>query len=457
MQKIEKELFIPEEFQPGIKKISSILLKNGFECYIVGGAVRDFLLGKKQYDFDFTTNARPNDIIQIFKKTVPTGIKHGTITVLAGGKSFEVTTFRSDGKYFDGRHPEEVHFSDTLEEDIIRRDFTINGLAYDVQKCIIVDYAGGLIDLDKKIIRTIGSSIDRLSEDGLRAYRACRFAAKLNFDIEPSVIESIKQTLSISEKVSAERVRDEFLKTLTSDKPSIGIEYMRVSGLLNLFLPELFNTYGVGQNKYHTYDVYYHCLYSCDAAPANHPVLRLAALFHDIGKPASRSTGTDGEYTFYNHEMISVKIVKNILRRLKFSNEEISRIVNLVRNHMFHYTTDWSDGAVRRFMRKVGVENIGELIELRKADRSGNTSREGLPQQIYELKHRIAKIIEAENAISVKDLKINGNTLMKELNISQGPLIGKLLNDLLEIILDNPELNNEADLIKCAHELFVVE
>ena len=454
MRILQKQLEIPKLYRDGIEKITSTFKKNNYECYMVGGSVRDLYLGKDAYDFDFATNARPEQVMKLFRRVAPTGIKHGTVTLLIDDNSFEVTTYRNDGKYVDGRRPENVTFSDTLEQDVMRRDFTINGLAYDVFTGQIIDYVNGIEDIEKGIIRTIGSAIDRLSEDGLRSFRACRLASKLGFNIDDTTLEAIHSTLDIAGMVSAERIRDELVKLLQTDKPSVGIEYMRETGLLKLVLPELDECYGVGQNKFHTFDVYYHCVYACNAAPKNNSLVRLTALLHDIGKVPTRREGDGGDFVFYNHEVIGSRMTKRIMRRLKFSNEEIDRTVNLVYNHMFHYTDEWTDGAVRRFMRKVGVENLPDLFEVRMADRKGNGSREGLPVPVKTLESRIHHILEAENAITVKDLNINGYIIMEEFKVQPGPVVGHVLNELLEIVLDHPELNTKEYLLEKAKEIF---
>ncbi len=451
---IINNLKIPDEFYDRLGDFINTFDKSGFECYLIGGCVRDLMLGYEIYDYDFATNARPEQVMKMFRRVIPTGIKHGTVTVLVKDMEFEVTTFRADGTYLDGRRPEQVHYAGSLDEDVMRRDFTINGMAYDFKKEEVIDHVGGLDDLNKGIIRTIGNPIDRFSEDGLRTFRACRFAAKLGFTIEEKTFEAISETLNVSAMVSAERVREELMKLLTSTRPSIGIEYMRRSGLLNLWLPELDSCYEIGQNKFHVHDIYYHSLYSCDAAPADKPLIRLSALLHDIGKVNTRRIGDDGDYTFYNHEVIGARQVRKILKRLKFSNTECETVNNLVINHMFHYTDDWSDGAVRRFMRKVGVENIPDLFILREADRIGNGSRTGLPEPIMKLQKRIDKVIEAENAITVRDLNIDGNILMKRFDLSPGPMIGKILHELLEIVLDHPDMNTEEILLEKAAEIY---
>jgi poly(A) polymerase/tRNA nucleotidyltransferase (CCA-adding enzyme) len=445
---------LPESTGREITKIARSLRQAGFECYLVGGSVRDLIMGGTALDFDFATDARPEEVMKVFRRVIPTGIKHGTVTVMMGELGFEVTTYRADGAYLDGRRPESVRFSRTLTEDVARRDFTINGLAYDVLKEEVVDLVEGLADIERKTIRTIGEPDARFGEDGLRPLRACRFAAKLGFSIEDETFAAIGRSLEVAGRVSMERVRDELMKMLEAETPSIGIEYMRESGLLQLFLPELAACFGVMQNKYHLYDIYYHSLYSCDAAPPEKPLIRLAALLHDLGKVATRREGDDGDNTFYNHEVIGTRLAKRIMRRLKFSNDEVAAVANLVANHMFHYTEEWTDGAVRRFMRKVGLENLDNLIALRVADRVGNGMRGGLPQPIRVLMKRIEKIIEDENAITVKDLDIDGHAVMEEFGVQPGPIVGAILNELLELVLDSPEMNTRETLIAKAREIY---
>ncbi len=444
---------IPERELKVLKKIVSKFNENGFQCYLVGGSVRDLILGSFSGDFDFATDARPDDVMKLFKKVIPTGIKHGTVTLLMDDLSIEITTFRSDGKYIDGRRPEEVFFSDSLEVDVKRRDFTINGLAYDLLTNRVLDHVGGLDDIRLGMIRTIGNPRERFSEDGLRPFRACRLASKLGFTIHDETFSAIPDTLKIAAAVSPERVRDELIKILESETPSVGFEYLRKTGLLKLMLPELDSCYGVSQNRFHTYDIYYHSLFSADSAPRERPLLRLAALLHDIGKLPTRRMGDEGDYTFYNHEVVGAKITRKAMKRLKFSNDDISYANNLILNHMFHFTDEWTDGAVRRFMRKVGVEYLDDIFLLRLADRKGTGSREGMPAPIKKLIKRIDRIIEDENAITVKDLDINGNIIMEELSLKQGPLIGKILNELLEVILDDPEKNRREILLELAQEI----
>jgi poly(A) polymerase/tRNA nucleotidyltransferase (CCA-adding enzyme) len=392
--------------------------------------------------------------MQLFRRTIPTGVKHGTVTVLSRGQAVEVTTFRSDGKYSDARHPDSVTYAKTILEDLSRRDFTINGIAYNPINDTLVDPYGGKGDIEKKIIRTIGDPVERFNEDGLRPYRACRFAAQLHFSIENNTAKAIGASFESAGEVSAERIRDEFIKIIQSEKPSIGIELLRITGLLELFLPEILTGFGINQNVYHRFDIYYHNLYTCDAADPGDYRVRLAALFHDIGKYYAKRE-IEGRHkgkksVFYNHEIIGAGITKRIMRRLRFSNNDIKMVIHLIRNHMFHYTYLWTDGAVRRFMRKVGLDNIDSLFELRRADRIGNGLKRGESKAVENLKVRIDKIIEQENAITVKDLALNGYDIMREFNLKPGPLIGKILNHLLEEILDDPSKNTRETLINLA-------
>jgi tRNA nucleotidyltransferase (CCA-adding enzyme) len=454
MKTLQMKINIPGDADREIRSICSTLKSVGHECFIVGGSVRDLILGREAGDFDLATDATPEKVTRLFKRVIPTGIKHGTVSLLFGQRQYEITTYRADGTYLDGRRPEEVRYAKTLEEDVRRRDFTVNGLAYDIERGEVIDHPGGLEDMERRLIRTIGDPVERFSEDGLRPYRACRLAARLGFTIDADTFEAIGKTLGIASMVSMERVRDELMKLLGAGTPSVGLEYMRTSGLMDLFLPELSACHGLMQNRFHLYDIYYHSLYSCDAAPVDEPVLRLGSLLHDLGKVPTRREGTDGDYTFYNHEVIGARMAKKIMRRLKFSNEDTDRVANLVVNHMFHYTDEWTDGAVRRFMRKVGMENLEDLLAIRMADRRGNGLRDGMPQPIKELKKRIAKIIEDANAITVKDLDINGHIIMEEFSVQPGRIIGCILAELLELVLDHPELNTRETLVEKAREIY---
>ncbi len=440
-----------------LKDVVEPFKKNGFQIYLVGGVVRDIILERKreENEYDLTTNARPFEVKKMFKYVIPTGIKHGTVTVILNNINYEITTFRAESTYTDGRHPDKITFSNDIHEDLKRRDFTINGLAFDLINYKLIDDFNGLGDIENKIVRTIGKADERFQEDGLRIMRAIRFATVLNFIIEEKTYRSIKKNLFMLKKVSMERIRDEFVKILKAEKPSKGIEFLRKSEILRYILPELLTCYGITQNKYHKYDVYYHILHTLDATPSNNLPVRLAALFHDISKPFTKikSNNSEGEdATFYNHEVIGAKVARKVMKRLKFSNDMIERVEKLVKFHMFYYTEEWTDSAVRRFIRKVGLDMLDDLYLLREADRIGNGLKKGKSRHLEMLKKHIEKILEEENAFSVKDLKINGNDIMKIKNIPPSPKVGEILNYLLEIVLENPEKNTPEELKKLVEE-----
>lgn len=453
--------------------ISKTLIDRGYECYAVGGIVRDLLFYKRipeDSDWDFATSALPEEVMKIFSrkpfKVVPTGIKHGTISVIYKGKEYQITTYRIDKDYQDFRHPSEVIFTRSLKEDLARRDFTVNAMAINLITGEFVDEFGGLEDLENGVIRCVGDPRVRFSEDALRMLRACRFASKLNFKIDDETLNAIVENADKISNISAERIRDELIKMMLSQKPSIGIEYMRKSGLLKIILPELQDCYGVSQNFYHKYDVYYHSLITCDTISLftkdisdKKRIYRLkfAGLFHDIAKPITKQevieNGVDMS-TFYNHEVVGAGITKKILRRLRFSNDDIDYITRLVRHHMFYYTDEWTDSAVRRFMRNVGLDLIDDLFILREADRIGSGKRKSGSVSIQKLKDRILKIIEEQNAITVRDLKVNGYDIMNLLGISPGPIVGKILNSLLQIVIEDPSKNQKETLLELAKQIY---
>ncbi len=452
--------------------IAEKFTKNNYEIFLVGGAVRNLILfGDKKidWDFDFTTNAKPEEVINLFKEkdrnkkvfTVPTGLSHGTVSVIIKhGEShtnYEITTYRTEDIYEDGRHPKKVNFSNSLLEDLSRRDFTINAIAYNIFEKYIIDPFGGEEDLGKKIIRTVGEPFERFREDGLRPIRACRIAAQLDFEIEEETFNAITKTLDTVKKVSIERVKDELMKLLkNSNQPSKGIELMRKSGILEIFLPELVEGYNIEQNEFHKYDIYYHNLYSCDAVTKERPLVRLAALFHDIGKARAKNFAIKNGIgnVFYNHEIIGERMVEKIMKRLKFSNTDIAYVKKLVRLHMFYYTEEWTDGAVRRFLRKFdGDENfLKDLFELRKGDRIGSGMKDKDAEILEKFKRRIKKIIEEDNALKVTDLDINGHDIMEHFQIPPSKTIGEMLEYMLEKVLDNPNLNNKDKLIEIGEE-----
>ena len=339
--------------------------------------------------------------------------------------------------------PRTSRFSTSLKDDLSRRDFTINAIAFDPIADELVDEFGGIRDLKNKLIRAVGDPVERFSEDGLRPLRACRFAAKLNFNIEPKTFKAISRCLKTAKKVSVERVHDELMKMMEADKPSIGLELMRRSGLLKLYIPELLKGVGVKQPKpFHKEDVYLHSIHSCDEAPKGKPTLRFAALLHDISKPSCKVG-----MTFYDHENVGALTAEKIMRRLKFSNASIEYAKALIRSHMFNYSYDWSDAAVRRFINRVGPAYVDDLFELRRAD-VRSMGRKADTEGPRSLKARVKRVMDEQNALHVKDLKIDGNDVMKTLAIPPGPRVGEILGALLEKVLDDPSLNSRKTLLE---------
>ena len=427
---------------------------NGHACYLVGGAVRDMVMGRAPVDFDFTTDAEPEKVMSLFRRVIPTGVAHGTVTVLFERYSFEVTTYRAENTYTDGRHPDSVHFVSNIQEDLARRDFTMNAIAYDPVSGELLDPHDGVSDIRARTIRAIGDPSQRFAEDALRMLRAARFAAQLEFTIDPDTAEAVKQSPDRISVVSAERVRDELSRLIASPRPSEGIRLLLDLGLLQQIIPELVEGIGVQQRAGHVFDVFDHSLHACDVLPSDRIELRFAALLHDIGKPRSLAIRDDGERTFHGHDQLSAEIADAILERLRFSNEFRKRVVNLVRHHMFDYTTDTTDAAVRRLLRRVGPENIQDLIDLRQADRIAvRGNREDAGQWAALIRRHVAEIQDRDDALAVSDLLVNGTDLIA-LGIPPGPLIGVVLEFLLETVIDDPGLNTRERLLEIADRYY---
>lgn len=500
----------------------------GFDAYLVGGAVRD-LLRRREFphlpitDFDFTTNATPEQILALF----PEGVYENTFGTVIIGEShirtqfnlppkptsppppsthriidvakatkihislrqhidqitaqedakrqvsppYQITTYRSDGLYSDHRRPDEVSWGTSLEDDLARRDFTINALGLQLNPAlyesigntdpveieptdyVIVDPFDGEKDLQAHIIATVGRPADRFSEDALRMLRAIRFAVQLDFAIEQATYASISPLAPTISHVSAERVRDELLKMLVSTHPKRAIELLDETGLLAFILPELLDAKGVAQGGHHTTDVWTHSLDALEACPSRDPIVRLATLLHDIAKPATYRLN-NGTPTFYNHEIVGSRMAKKIGQRLKLSNRDLDRLFLLVRYHMFHYQEHNTDASVRRFMRQVSLENIDDILDLREGDRLGSGARK-TSWRLEEFKARM--IEQLHQPMDVTDLAINGTDLMQELQLQPGPVLGMLLRTLFEEVLDNPELNNREALLKLAQGLLEAE
>ncbi len=436
-----------------VVEFSKILKANGYECYIVGGAIRDAFMGKKVEDYDIATNATPEELKKIFRRVINTGIKHGTVTILFKGLHLEVTTYRIEGKYSDGRRPDNIRFVSSIHEDLKRRDFTINAIAYEPISGEIIDPHSGIKDIKKGIIKAIGNPEERFNEDGLRLIRACRFAAQLEFAIEEKTLCGMANTIKMIERVSKERIREELIKILNSPKPSVAFVYMKETGLLEKILPELAKTVGIEQRGLHCYDVFYHSIYSCDAAPMENYKLRLAALLHDVGKPEALSV-RNGEVRFHNHEILGAEIAEKLLRNLRFSNEEVEYVTHLVRHHMFNYTDEWSDSAVRRFIYRVGKEYIPDILALRRADQIGMCNKRFISENLIKFEDRLNRVMTEASITSYKDLKVNGDDVMKHLGISPGKTVGTILDFLLESVLEDPSLNRKEILLNIAKKFY---
>ncbi len=465
-----KHMFIPLILQ----KMNSFFKREGFEAYLVGGAVRDMIRGKEASDWDIATNASPHDVMRIFNKVIPTGIDHGTVTVHFMGKEVEVTTYRTESVYSDGRHPDAVSYAATIEEDLSRRDFTMNAIALDLSTGTVVDPFGGLTDIKNKIIRTVGKAVDRFSEDGLRPIRAIRFASQLNFIIEEETFKAIPEVLSVTKKISIERFRDEFLKMIMSPHPSRALDMMEKTGILSMFIPELIRCRGITQadeRGYHQFDVLDHLYSSCDGASHFNfdENIHLASLFHDIGKPLVRKEdvkildpakpdNVSTIITFYNHEKVSADSTVSILERLRLPKKQVQIVSHLILHHMFHYESNWTDAAVRRFVVRVGSEHIESLFSLRCCDVFGMTGKAPLlhnnnrADTLLEFKQRIKKVLEEKTALSLKDLCVNGNDLIAA-GIPPGKYLGLLLEELFAMVVDNPEDNEKDHLLTIAKQI----
>ena len=436
-----------------IKRFCKILKDSGFQCYLVGGAVRSYISGIKPSDYDFATDALPDQIISIFKSVIPTGIDHGTVTVRFEGMDLEVTTFRIDGAYTNSRHPDSIAYSASIYKDLKRRDFTINAMAIDPITNELIDPQNGKKDLKDKIIRAIGIPEERFAEDGLRVLRACRFASQLQFTIEEKTLKGMMHEAARLDLISSERIRDEITHILLSEKPSTAFYIMKETGVFKYVIPELLEGVGVMQRGMHKYDVFEHSIIAADFAEKN-IIIRLAALLHDVGKPKCIGANKDGEPTFYNHDIVSAKMGEEILIRLKFPKNVIKQVTHLIKLNMFNYTEDWSDSAVRRFISKAGVENIQDLLKLRYADRGGMMGKTHQCQTDISLIKRINEILEKESAFSIKNLDIDGNILSSKAGIPKGPQMGSVLQFLLDSILEDPSQNNEEKLIELAKNFY---
>ncbi|HKY73707.1 MAG TPA: CCA tRNA nucleotidyltransferase [Patescibacteria group bacterium] len=437
-----------------VKHILHTLQKGGYEAFVVGGAVRDVLLGAPVKDWDFTTNATPDEILKLF----PDGFYDNTFgTVGVAGKHigytenpdevFEITTYRSEGVYSDHRRPDTVQWGKTIEEDIQRRDFTINAMALDGER--VIDPYGGQKDLQNHTIRAVGNPTIRFQEDALRMMRAIRIGAQLGFTIEQTTLKAIHAQSTLITHISWERIRDEFLKILTSEYPEEGIQLLASTNLLSHIMPELLECRGVEQAHHHIYDVWTHALKAVKACPSKDPIVRLAVLVHDIGKPVTADTSSKA-VTFYNHEVVGARIARTIAERLRLSKKDIQRVFTLVRWHMFVYDKQVTDAYIRRFIRRVGTLYIKDMIDLRVADRIGSGAKP-TSWRLEEMKERIEG--QLHQPFSMNDLVIDGNDLMKEFRLQPGPQVGKILQTLFKRVLESPDRNTKEMLLEEAKKL----
>jgi putative nucleotidyltransferase with HDIG domain len=374
------------------------------------------------------------------------------VTIIEDGAIVECTTFRREGAYSDARRPDAVTFTGDPREDLARRDLTVNALAWDPDAGVLLDPHEGALDIERRRLRAVGEPLDRFREDALRPLRVARFTATLEMDPDDDLVSALRALRDPAsgyspEGVAVERVFAELERLLEARRPSRGFEVMREAGLLDRWLPELAACVGVPQNRFHAHDVYFHSLYTCDAAPADKPVVRWAALLHDIGKPATR-VERDGEGTFYNHQFVGAAMAEDLLDRLRAPVALRERVAHLVREHMFDYRSEWSDAALRRWLRRVGTEQVADLFDLRIADMLGNGLKQGFPVYLDAMRRRIEALIADAQALHVSDLAVDGTDVMRVLAIPPGPAVREALEALLEEVLDDPARNRREHLLE---------
>jgi len=453
---MKQEIKIPKEIQ----EMGGVLQNAGFDAYAVGGCVRDLLMGRAPADWDVTTDASPEDIQHLFPNSFYEN-KFGTVTVVTESKKdslkhVEVTPYRMDVSYSDKRHPDEVSFVRTIEEDLKRRDFTINAIAINLgtqNGFHAVDLFGGCKDIEDKLMRAVGNAEERFNEDALRLMRAVRLATQLDFDIDSVTASAIKKHAGLLRLVAVERVRDEFSKLIASDMPDRGLEILRELNLITYVVPELMEGYGVGQNKHHIYSVWEHNLRALQYAAEKKwsPEVRMAALLHDVAKPRCKK-GDGPDSTFYGHDVVGAKMVLQILGRLKYSKQFIEKVAKLVRYHLFYYNVDEvTESSVRRLIAKVGLEDMEDLIQVRICDRIGSGVPKAEPYKLRHFRFLVEKL--SRDPVSVKMLRVKGDDVMKLTGIQPGPKVGFLLNILLEEAIDDPALNQKQKLEKRVKEL----
>ena len=458
MQKIKIQFTVPEE----VKNVSQALSRAGFENFLVGGCVRDLVVGRVPKDWDIATSARPEEIIGLFPKTFYEN-EYGTVGVVNENtkdetlRTVEVTPYRLESGYSDFRRPDKIEWGKTIKDDLARRDFTMNTLAYGIETEELLDPFLGRADIEKKLIRTVGKPEERFSEDALRMLRAVRLASELNFAVEHETQTAIAKCAKLLEHISRERVRDEFIKIVASDAPALALDLTARLGLLKSISPEFEKGIGVEQNQAHAYTVWEHLLRTLNhAAKRNFPLhVRLAAFIHDVAKPHTRAW-KNNQWTFYGHEVIGARLAKKILEDLRFPRNTIEKTVKLVRWHMFFSDTEKiTPSAVRRIVRNVGVDLIWDLVNLRTADRIGTGRPKETPYRLRKYKSMIEEVLR--DPISVKQLALDGTDIMKLTGADAGPHIGFILEILLSEMLERPELNTREYLERRVKELHILE
>ncbi len=435
----------PIKLPPDVQQVLTQLRQAGFEAFVVGGCLRDLLLQLEPKDWDVTTNALPDQIQKVFPKSLYLN-NFGTVTVRSGEMEVEVTTYRADGAYTDHRHPDAVKFGVSLKEDLARRDFTVNALAFDGEQ--LTDLFNGEADLKAGIIRAVGDATVRFHEDALRMLRAIRFSSQLRFKIEGTTWRALIQQRDLIKHVSAERIRDELVKMLQTEDSFKAFWLLHTSGLLPYIMPELEAGVGVGQNLHHIYTVFGHNMFALQFCPSDDWRVRLAALLHDVGKPEVKQ-GNGINSTFHQHEHVGAKLSRTIMKRLAFSNDDINKVVHLVKHHMFYYNIgEITDAGVRRLVRRVGLEHIQDLMAVRIADRMGSGVYKEKPFKLIELEQRIEYV--QKDPISTSTLAIDGTDIMEMFKWKPGAKIGVLLHRLLDEVMDDPKRNTEAYLTERA-------
>ena len=442
---IMKDLKLP----PKPQEIIDAFTNNDFECFAVGGAVRDLLMNKLRGDWDFTTSARPEEILKIFPENSFYENQFGTVGVKVSEEDtevvYEITTYRTETGYSDKRHPDTIEWGRTIEDDLKRRDFTINAIAFDGRK--LVDPHEGQKDIEKKLIRAVGEPTKRFEEDALRLIRAVRIATQLGFTIEEQTLLAIQQNASLIKTVANERIREELIKLLSSEYPADGVLLLKQTGLLYQIFPEFEDAFATDQKspeRHHKYDVGTHLIESLRNTPSKDPIVRLATLLHDIGKPKTFAKTPEGVTTFYNHEIVGTTIVKDIAERLRFSKRDIGRLIRFVRWHQFSVDEHQTDSAIRRIIKNIGRENLQDMLDLRTGDRLGGGARE-TSWRLELFKKRLDEV--QQQPFLVTDLKINGKDVMETLKITPGPKVGEILNGLFNDVVEGKIKNEREELL----------